>query len=113
MYRLKRLNVVKETNSAVTRDRLIEQGFSLVPSAEETPAAVEEETDDEDDDKPLEKMTISELKECAEKNHINISGLKTKADILAAIQAAASEASHEDGQDIVVDDQEGAADDND
>ncbi len=41
------------------------------------------------DDKPLEKMTVDELKEVATKNNIDISGAKTKAEILEIILANA------------------------
>ena len=86
MYRLKRHNVVKETDSPVRRDQLIEKGFRLLPDEAK---AAETTFDEDEDDKPLEEMTVAELKQVAKENNIDISGAKLKNEILAIIMAAA------------------------
>lgn len=78
MYRLSRLNVVKETASAEKRDFLISQGYTLLEEPEES-------------EKLPEEMTLPELKRYAEENGVDISGLKTKKEIADAIRAAEEE----------------------
>ena len=51
--------------------------------------SVEETVIDDDVGKPLKKMTIAELEGFAVKNNIDISGAKTKAEILEIILANA------------------------
>ncbi len=74
-YRLRLLNVVKETDSAEKRDALIAQGYELMEDAQKS-------------GKLPEEMTLPELKRYAEENGIDISGLKTKKEIMEAIRAA-------------------------
>lgn len=84
MYRLKMLNVVKETDSTEKRDFLISQGYTLLEEAQETEKAPEE-------------MTLPELKRYAAENGVDIFGLKTKKEIADAIRAA-EEAADDGGE---------------
>lgn len=43
---------------------------------------------EENQEKPLEKMTLAELKEYAEANNVDLGGARTKATIIEAINAA-------------------------
>jgi hypothetical protein len=80
MYTLRRLNVEKIVSTEAKRDELLSKGFVLVESAAEKKVQVK--------DKPLEKRTLDELKEVAAANKIDITGLDTKAEILAKIKEA-------------------------
>lgn len=82
MYRLRMLNVVRETDSMVKRNLLISQGYELM--------------EDGKSGKLPEEMTLQELKRFAEENGVDISGLKTKKEIADAIRAAEEESDADD-----------------
>lgn len=67
---------------------------SALVNGTETTEATEDEADEEatDDTVDLSSMTIKELKAYAEENGISLTGLRKKADIIAAIEAAEQEA---------------------
>lgn len=69
---------VGETDSDYLAERFERKGLTVTPLEMH-----------ESDEKPLEKMTVDELKEVATKNNIDISGAKTKAKILGIILANA------------------------
>lgn len=102
-YRLKLLNVVRETDSAEKRDSLISQGYTLM---EETR---EDKPDAGDAPSGFEDWKIADLKRYAEENGIDISGLKAKKEIADAIRAA--EEAADDGGENDADDEgaDGAA----
>ena len=104
MYRLKRENVVKVVDSAVKRDSLIRLGFFLL-----TDEAAPDKTEAED--KPLEAMTVQELKEIAKQRGLDISALngKRKQEILDFLEAAES---GEGAADTMREDMEAGRDDN-
>lgn len=104
MYRLKRENVVKVVDSAVKRDSLIRLGFFLL-----TDEAAPDKTEAED--KPLEAMTVQELKEIAKQRGMDVSALngKRKQEILDFLEAAES---GEGAADTMREDMEAGHDDN-
>lgn len=68
--------------------RWIKEGTAVSVDAEPTEPEVEvaDEPDDEEEyGKPLEKMTVKELRDYAEDYGIDVSQLKKKADIVSAI----------------------------
>lgn len=99
-YRLKLLNVVRETDSAEKRDSLISQGYTLMEEKQE--------------DKPgmggassgFEDWRLADLKRYAEENGVDISGLKAKKEIADAIRAA-EEAAGDGGENDADDEREG------
>ncbi|MDP4092592.1 MAG: hypothetical protein Q8920_04455 [Bacillota bacterium] len=81
MFTLKKLNVVKVVNTESKRDELLSKGFTLVTDQKADLTSSSE--------KPLDKMTVDELKEYAAKKSIDISGAAKKDEILAKIKEAA------------------------
>lgn len=96
-YRLKLLNVVRETDSAEKRDSLISQGYTLMEETREN------KPDAGDAPSGFEDWRLADLKRYAEENGIDISGLKAKKDIMDAIRAA--EESADDGGESDADDE--------
>jgi hypothetical protein len=73
MFELKRDNVHRIVETEVAKNRLINEGFKEVEVS--------------DDDKPLDEMTVPELKKFATKNEIDLGDAKTKPEVLAKIEA--------------------------
>ena len=111
MYRLKRENVVKVVDSAVKRDSLIRLGFFLLTDEAAPDKTETEDTDTKAEDKPLEAMTVQELKEIAKQRGLDISVLngKRKQEILDFLEAAES---GEGAADTMREDMEAGRDDN-
>lgn len=72
-----------EIENKTIADALVASGYFSVVSESEPPKI---------EDKPLEKMSEKELETYAAENGIDISGLSKKADKIAAIQRALTEA---------------------
>lgn len=81
-YRLRMLNVIKETDLAEKRDFLISQGYTLMEEA------LERKPDSGSVPSGFEDWKIADLKHYAEENGVDISGLKAKKEIAGAIRAA-------------------------
>lgn len=80
MFTLQKDNVVKIVDTESKRDELVSRGFKLVSDQEVDPASGSE--------KPLDEMTIPELKEYASQKSIDITGAAKKDEILAKIKEA-------------------------
>lgn len=89
MYRLKRENVVKLTDSEEKKERLLAQGFALLA----------EEQNEKPPEKAMEEMTLPELKKLAKDKGIDIGGVKQKNEILAMMQEIGSDADDGTGED--------------
>lgn len=83
MFTLELLNVVKQTDSEIKRDALIELGYKLVETEEVETVG---ETTTPTVESELDTMTLTELKDYAAENGIDIKGLTAKADILEAVK---------------------------
>jgi hypothetical protein len=79
---------IDEKNLQVYKDK------GYVPIEDKTPTKPPVE---DVDDKPLEKMTVDELKKFATENGVNISGVKTKAEILEIILSNAPDEELKEG----------------
>lgn len=76
MYELENMNVVRIVATEGERDKLLAQGFKLRES----------EPTKQETGKSVDDMTVSELKEYAEKHSIDLKGATKKDDILAVIK---------------------------
>lgn len=82
MIKLKKLNVVKLVEEEIEAQALERKGFKRVSEVE--PAEKEKELDL---NKPVDDMTVSELKAYAKLKEIDLEGKARKDEILAAIKA--------------------------
>lgn len=69
--KLKKLNLIVETNSNIKKDELIKEGYELI---------------DKDEEKPLQEMTLSELKKIAEENKIEFDKNIKKAELIDLLE---------------------------
>lgn len=85
MFELERLNVVRLVDSELKAKALINEGFTLVkkPKADVVAKAVSAA---ESKILNLKKMTLTELKDYAAENNIDLGGATRKADIVALIE---------------------------
>lgn len=81
----RREGVTIEVTDPYREASLEAQGFELV----EAPAAPGKVAPKSEGEKPVDKMTVAELKAHAEKHEIELGEASVKADILAAVKAAA------------------------
>ncbi|MFB0840966.1 hypothetical protein [Paenibacillus oleatilyticus] len=81
------VNGVGETSDPNLLEWFRDHGYIV---EEETTEESVASNDEPDTPKPIEEMTLPELKEYAEKNQIDLKGLTKKDDILAAIQGASN-----------------------
>ncbi len=85
MYQLKRFNVIKLTDNEAKKAEYLSQGYELL---EEKAASSSAEEDTDDEPINIDKMTTSQLKEFAQLNGFDITGAKTKAEIIEKILSA-------------------------
>ena len=85
MFELERLNVVRIVDSELKAKALINEGFTLVkkPNADVVAKVV---SASESNVSNLKKMTLTELKDYAAENNIDLGGATRKADIVALIE---------------------------
>lgn len=69
----------------------LEEATAPVKTAKEELPNEPDGPDAGDEDKPLEELTVPQLKTLAEEEDVDISGAKNKADIIAALKAAGVE----------------------
>lgn len=107
MYQLKRFNVIKLTDNEAKKAEYLSQGYELM---EEKAVSSEKENVYVDDESiNIDKMTISQLKEFAQQNDFDITGSKTKAEIIEKILSARTVIAEENAQNAA--ESEGEADD--
>lgn len=84
MYELERLNVVRIVDSEFKAKALINEGFTLIkrPKAD---VAAKAESAAESKVLNLKKMTLTELKDYAAENNIDLGKTVKKADIVALL----------------------------
>lgn len=87
MYQLKRFNVVKLTDNEAKKAEYLSQGYELIEEKAVSSSA-EEVADTDDEPINIDKMTTSQLKEFAQLNEFDITGAKTKAEIIEKILSA-------------------------
>lgn len=106
MYQLKKFNVIKLTDNEAKKAEYLSQGYELLEE-EAVSYTAKEDTDDEPIN--IDKMTTSQLKEFAQLNEFDITGAKTKAEIIEKILSARKVVADENAQNAA--ESEGEADD--
>lgn len=86
MFELERLNVVRIVDSELKAKALINEGFTLVKKPKADVVVVKAVSAAESKVLNLKKMTLTELKDYAAENNIDLGGATRKADIVALIE---------------------------